>query len=43
MPILFKFSNKESELHGKGVFAEEDIPKGATWWTVDNQVQGVKM
>jgi hypothetical protein len=43
MPILFKFSNKVSPLHGMGLFAEEDIPKGAIWWTADDQVEGVKI
>lgn len=40
MPILFKTIIREGAIHGKGVFAQEDIPAGATWWVADNQVQG---
>jgi len=32
MPLLFKTEIRNSEIHGKGVFALEDIPKGATYW-----------
>lgn len=39
MPILFKTCVKEGAVHGKGVFAEEDIPAGATWWVADNEVK----
>jgi hypothetical protein len=34
MPILFKASHKQSGFHGLGLFAEEDIPNGAVWWTM---------
>jgi len=32
MPYLFKIEIKESPLHGRGVFALEDIPQGSTYW-----------
>jgi hypothetical protein len=35
MPILFKSIIQESGLHGKGIFAAEDIPAGAVWWVCD--------
>lgn len=35
MPILFKTEIREGAVHGKGVFACEDIPEGATWWVSD--------
>ena len=35
MPILFKTSQKQSGFHGLGLFAEEDIPNGAIWWTME--------
>ena len=41
MPIVFKTEQKESSLHGLGLFALEDIPKGATWWYCDNSVNHV--
>ena len=41
MPILFKTSNKKSEVHGLGLFAEQDIPKGSIWWVADNSVKAV--
>lgn len=41
MPILFKTSNKNSAVHGLGVFAEEDIPKGSVWWVADSSVPSV--
>jgi len=34
MPILFKSSQKQSGVHGLGLFAEEDIPSGVIWWTM---------
>lgn len=32
MPIFFKTTVKEGSVAGKGVFALQDIPKGAIWW-----------
>ena len=32
MPIYFKTVIKEGGVAGRGVFALEDIPKGAVWW-----------
>ena len=41
MPILYKTSYRHSPLSGMGLFAEEDIPKGAIWWVCDNSCKGV--
>lgn len=41
MPILFKTINKQSEVHGFGLFADEDIPKGSIWWVADSSVAAV--
>lgn len=40
MPILYKTSVRESSLHGKGLFADEDIPEGVIWWTMED-LEGV--
>lgn len=32
MPYAFKCEIKESPVHGKGLYACEDIPKGAVYW-----------
>jgi hypothetical protein len=32
MPFLYKIEIKQSPIHGRGVFALEDIPEGATYW-----------
>lgn len=41
MPVLFKTQVKESPIHGSGLFAMEDIPKGSVWWIMDEEVEGV--
>lgn len=41
MPILYKTSHRKSELHGTGIFAEEEIPEGAVWWTNDDKKKGI--
>lgn len=41
MPILFKTRITDSTLHGRGIIALEDIPKGATWWICDESVKGI--
>ena len=41
MPILVKTSNKHSSVHGLGLFAAEDIPKGTIWWVGDNSKQSI--
>jgi len=41
MPILFKTSYRYSPISGLGLFADEDIPKGAVWWTFNPNVQGI--
>lgn len=41
MPVLFKTQIKESPIHGVGVFAMEDIPKGSVWWTMDEEEGGI--
>ena len=40
MPILFKTAYKASPISGMGLFAEQRIPKGATWWVFDNNTEG---
>jgi hypothetical protein len=32
MPYAYKCEIKESPVHGKGLYACEDIPKGAVYW-----------
>jgi len=32
MPCLYKMKIQPSPIHGRGLFAMEDIPKGAVYW-----------
>ena len=32
MPCLYKMEIRDSPIHGKGMFALEDIPKAAVYW-----------
>lgn len=41
MPFLFRTEVKESPLDGLGVFALENIPKGATYWVWDGSNQPI--
>ncbi len=41
MPILFKTVVKQSQIHGLGLYAAEDIPAGSTWWINDETFKGV--
>jgi SET domain-containing protein len=41
MPQLFKTEIKYSPISGRGIFAAEDIPKGAIWWTFNDNGKSV--
>jgi hypothetical protein len=32
MPFLYETEVKQSQIHGRGVFALEDIPEGSIYW-----------
>lgn len=34
MPFLYKTEYKFSDKHGLGIYASEDIPAGAIYWTL---------
>ena len=41
MPQLFKTAVKQSQIQGKGLFALEDIPKGAVYWVLENNIDTI--
>ena len=41
MPFPYKIEVKRSNLEGLGLFACEDIPKGAVWWSCDNNAKRI--
>ena len=43
MPFLYKVEFGHSEERGKGLYASEDIPAGATYWTLMPHPQQVPM
>jgi len=36
MPFLYQIEIKKSKIEGKGVFALENIPKGAVYWVFES-------
>ena len=43
MPTYYKTVIKDSGVAGKGIFADEDIPKGAIWWRAHSDLSPVKL
>lgn len=41
MPFFYKLRVGDSPIHGKGLFALEDIPKGVVYWVYQNSCDSV--
>ena len=41
MPFLYKLGVGDSPIHGKGLFALEDIPKGVVYWVYESSCDSV--